>query len=184
MTRWNARRYANIKTYKCHGGDHSKQSNLSTYYLFAFLFIYIFFNHIIISFLCNIIFLICSYMLFYFFVFYYIILYYFILYYAILYYILFYYMMLNCIIYIHTKLSCNLFSRYVFYTFSILLPSHACLAAGFYINCTPPLEETSNHPNKQRKKDTKKHRPSTLQECHACHHSGRILVSPQRAIYA
>jgi hypothetical protein len=49
-------------------------------------------------------------------------------------------------------------SRYVFYTFSILLPSHSGVAAGLYINCTPPLEETSNHPNKQRKKETKKHR--------------------------
>ena len=61
-------------------------------------------------------------------------------------------MILNCIIYIYTHKFHV--SRYVFYTVSILLPSHACLAAGFYINCTPPLEETSNHPNKERHKET------------------------------
>ena len=122
-----------------------------------------------------------SYMSLYVVLFHCVLLYYIILFYIILCHIILYSILLYDVklyhIYIYTKLSCNLFSRYVFFTFSILLPSHACLAAGFYINCTPPLEETSNHPNKQRKKDTKKHRPSTLQECHACHHSGRILVN-------
>ena len=40
-------------------------------------------------------------------------------------------------------------STYVFYTFSTLLPSHSGVAAGLYINCTPPLEETSKQTNKQ-----------------------------------
>jgi hypothetical protein len=42
-------------------------------------------------------------------------------------------------------------SRYVFYTFSTLLPSHSGVAAGLYINCTMPLEETSKQTNKQNK---------------------------------
>ena len=53
---------------------------------------------------------------------------------------------MNRFFYIHIIVM-QFVSRYVFYTFSTLLPSHSGVAAGLYINCTPPLEETSKQTN-------------------------------------